>query len=322
MALSGSISFKNLKIFDKVPKIDNRNLEEICKDVSSCNTPYDDAAEIIEIKAYEMCENGHLYEAMKLLTTISDFFESLENKNEENSRNLADVYLLVGQMFQFAGKFDESITWFTRSIVVDDQYPVPYHNLAVSYEKLGKYDCAIRCLKQEICLAPGNYYSYLLLADIYKYKKMLNELENCLHELLQRDPDNILGLHRLIRHYETGKITTDISLLYNKINGVNRTCNTTEWMIKVYYLCKEKKLSEALTTSDLWQRAIPQTSLVHLVRAHIFGIQKKLYFRREEINRFLTMNRNDPDIIKMKLAEFGSVFGCRYEKQITKSLHQ
>lgn len=322
MALSGSIPFKNLKIFDKVTENDNRNLEDICKEVSNCVTPYDDVAEIIELKAYEMCENGHLQKAMDLLTTISDFFESLENKNEENCRNLADVYLLVGQMFQFAGKFNESITWFTKSIVVDDQYPVPYHNLAVSYEKLGKSDCAIRCLKQEICLAPGNYYSYLLLADLYKCRKMLDELEKCLHELLLRDPDNIMGLHRLIKHYEMRKVATDFPLLYNKIKSVNRNCNTTEWMIKVYYLCKEKKFSEALAVSELWQHAIPQTSLVHLVRAHIFGVQKKIHFRREEINRFLTKNRNDPEIINMKLAEFGSIFGFRYEKQVMKSLHK
>ena len=55
-----------------------------------------------------------------------------------------------------------------KAVVVDDRYDVPYHSLAISCLNMGQTERAIRSLEQEIAVAPGNYYSYLLLADIFE----------------------------------------------------------------------------------------------------------------------------------------------------------
>ncbi len=311
-----------IKVYDysSEKNLNNVTLADICSKVINSVIPYEDAAEVIEDKAYAMCEGGNIYSAINQLTMITDFFERLENKNEENCRDLADVYLLIGQMFQFTGKYDESVIWFTRSIVVDDQYPVPYHNLAISYKKSGKIDSAIRCLKQEILLAPGNYYSYLFIADLYEIKKMRYEFESCLNQLLERDPDNILGLHRLIKYYEKKHTSSDVSLLYRRLQGIKKNFNTTEWLIKLYYLCREKKLSEALVFADSWLQATPQSIIAYLVKAHILGVQKKIVLRKNVLRQFTEKSDNNVDKMKIKIEEFGSIFGSKYMNQLSKSI--
>lgn len=325
-ALSKTVAEKNttLKILNTSIQKDSPDatLENVCTSVINCNVSYEDVAETIEDKSYEQCEKGNISGAIKQLKRVALFYETLENKSDENSRDLADVYLLVGQMLQFASKFDESISWFSRSIVVDDQYSVPYHNLAISYEKSGMGDSAIRCLTQEILLSPGNYYSYLILADLYLCKKSYGEFVLCLQQLLERDQDNIQALFRLIKYYEKKDATSDITLLYRRVIGINKAFNCTEWLIKIFVLCKLNKYSEALNTIDWWQNSDPKTTMTHLARAHIFGVQKQFTLRNNEISLFLEKNNEKIEKIVNKLDEFSSVFGRNYTLRISKSLHQ
>jgi tetratricopeptide (TPR) repeat protein len=297
-------------------------LEDICTNVINSKVPYEDVAEVIEDKSYEQCEKGNISSAIKQLKRIALFYETLENKSDENSRDLADVYLLIGQMLQFSSKFDESISWFLRSIVVDDQYSVPYHNLAISYEKSGMVDSAIRCLTQEILLSPGNYYSYLILADLHLCKKSYDEFVICLQQLLERDQDNIQALFRLIKYYEKKDVTSDITLLYRRVIGINKAFNCTEWLIKVFVLCKLNKFSEALNVVDRWQNSDLKTSMTHLTRTHIYGVQKQFTLRNKEVSLFFKKNDEKIEKTANKLNEFSSVFGRNYTLRILKSLHK
>lgn len=298
----------------------NISLKNGCDSVVECRIPYEDAAEMIEIKAYELCENGKTDEAIEQLNRIAVFFENLENKSEEHSRDLADVYLLIGQMLQYAGRYDDSIGWFSKSVIVDDQYATPYHNLAISYDKTGKVDSAIRCLKQELLLSPGNYYSYLILAEIYKRKRKYDKYVECLHQLLERDPDNLQGLFRLIRYYETKKTGADISLLCRKVLAIRKKFSTTEWMIRVYTFCSLKKHTSALNTADEWERDDPRTSLVNLAKAYAYGAAKKVKERGYEIDIFVKKNNGDIDKMNKKLDDFGGVFGLNAKIRISKTV--
>jgi len=275
---------------------------------------------MIEMKAYELCETGKIDEAIEQLNRIAVFFEQLENKSEEHSRDLADIYLLIGQMLQYAGRYDDSIGWFSKSVIVDDQYATPYHNLAISYDKTGKVDSAIRCLKQELLLSPGNYYSYLILAEIYKRKRKLDHYEDCLHQLLERDPQNLQGLFRLIRHYETKKTGADVSLLYRKVLSIRKKFSTTEWMIRVYTFCSLKKYTSALNTADEWERDDPKTSLVNLAKAYAYGAAKKVKERGYEIDIFVNKSKGDIDKMNKKLDDFGGVFGLNAKNRISKTV--
>ncbi|NLD92156.1 MAG: tetratricopeptide repeat protein [Fibrobacter sp.] len=298
----------------------NISLKIGCDSVVDCRIPYEDAAEMIELKAYELCETGRIDEAIEQLNRIAVFFENLENKNDEHSRDLADVYLLIGQMLQYAGRYDESIGWFSKSVIVDDQYATPYHNLAISYDKTGKVDSAIRCLKQELLISPGNYYSYLILAEIYKRKRKYEAYEECLHQLLERDPQNLQGLFRLIRYYETKKTGADVSLLCRKVLSIHKKFSTTEWMIRVYTFCILKKFTSALNTADEWEGLEPKTSLVNLTKAYAYGAAKKVKERGYEIDIFVNKNGGDIDKMSKKLDDFGGVFGQNAKIRISKTV--
>ncbi len=298
----------------------NISLKIGCDSVVECRIPYEDAAEMIELKAYELCETGKIDEAIEQLNRIAVFFENLENKNDEHSRDLADIYLLIGQMLQYAGRYDESIGWFSKSVIVDDQYATPYHNLAISYDKTGKVDSAIRCLKQELLLSPGNYYSYLILAEIYKRKRRYDDYEECLHQLLERDPHNLQGLFRLIHYYETKKTGADVSLLCRKVLSIRKKFSTTEWMIRVYTFCILKKFTSALNTADEWERDDPKTSLVNLTKAYAYGAAKKAKERGYEIDIFVNKNNGDIDKMSKKLDDFGGVFGQNAKIRISKTV--
>jgi tetratricopeptide (TPR) repeat protein len=90
--------------------------------------PYEDLAELIEDKGFEECNNGNSDKVLNELTKLSRFFEEMEDKNEENVRDMADIYLLAGEFCQCIEKFEESIPWFKKAIIVDDAYDVPYHS--------------------------------------------------------------------------------------------------------------------------------------------------------------------------------------------------
>jgi len=301
-------------------KNDKRTLEQLCIETVNCRVSYEDVSEAIEGKAYEMCENGNVDNAINHLKPVAEFFESLENKNDEQCRDLADIYLLIGQMLQFALKYEESIHWFSHSIIVDDQYAVPYHNLAISYEKTGKVDSAIRCLKQELLLAPGNYYSYLILSEIYKRQKNFTAYEDCLHQLLLRDPENIQGLFKLIKFYEKNETNADVSLLYKKVLAVTKTFSSTEWLIRIYVLSGMKQYSGALDTIQQWKISDPSTTMVCLAKVYIYGCMKKVALRNRAVEEFVQRNSGKIDKIVKKCDEFGSVFGSGIKGRIEKNI--
>jgi tetratricopeptide (TPR) repeat protein len=305
-----------------VNRIDRETLSSVCNKIILLQYAYDDVAEELECKAFQMCGDGHLDIVLTQLKRVADFYEKFENKNEEICRDLSDVYLLIGQMFQFTDNYMESIDWFSKSTLIDDQYSVPYHNLAISYRKLGKMDSAIRSLEHEINLAPGNYYSYLLLCDFYEQEKMPNEFEDCLKRLLSRDPDNMQGLYRLIKYYEKREKETDLSLLVRRILNVNKAFNKTEALIRIWVLCKEKKFSDAIEFSNMWQRSNQETSIMYLVSAYLYGILKDLKNREKMLSKFLEMNKDKKEIIQGKLNEFATVFGQTVANRLKKSIIQ
>ena len=126
----------------------------------------------IDIKSVD----GKCDEVIEQLTRLCTFFENMEEKNEEVVRDLSDVYLLTGEFCQVGERFSDSVEWFKKAIVVDDNYDVPYHSLSSSYLNLGETSLAIKSLEQEIQVAPGNYYSYLLLADLYEKQERYEQV--------------------------------------------------------------------------------------------------------------------------------------------------
>jgi tetratricopeptide (TPR) repeat protein len=284
-------------------------LTRLCDLVTALERPYEDVAEQIEDKSYELCESGQLDAAVAQLNRIARCFEQMVDKNEEQCRDLAEVYLLIGQIHQFAGKFTESISWFSRSAVVDDRYPAPFHSLATSYSQLHEYDNAIKSLEQEIILAPGNYYSYLLLADLYESEGKPSDVEKCLKRLLERDPENIQGLHRIIRHYQITDPSIDTTLMKRRLLGVNKQFNRTEAVIRSYYLCAEGRYAEVIDFLSNRRREADGGMVASLIKAHVYGEIRQYSRRRQVLTEFKLQNHLRSEVMLAKLQEFGVVFG-------------
>jgi tetratricopeptide (TPR) repeat protein len=278
--------------------------------VSNGKVPWEDVAEQVEDHSYLLCENNNLPLAVELLTRITVFFETLENKSEENSRDLADVYLLIGQLYQFKSMYEESIIWFRKAVVVDDQYTVSYHNIALSYIKLGEIEGAIRSLVQEVIFSPGNYYSYLILADLYENSQRFSEAELVLKQLLERDPDNIQGLHRLVRYYKVSNPQADIHLLVRRLLNVKKQFTTIEALIRVFYLCSMGKFAEAHSFQRSWEMNSPREPAIHLANAYIFEKTGNIPQMKQEIGQFKNLFlKRGPEAMRLKIKEFQSIMG-------------
>lgn len=295
-------------------------LSFFCAQVKNLERSYEDVAEQIEDAAYEECENGNIENAVEELKSLAFFYEKIENKNEEISRDLADIYLLIGQMYQYTDRFGESVNWLSKAATVDDGYPVPFHSLSISFMKMNDTVNAAKCLEQEIVIAPGNYYSYLILADLYRKSKLYNKEENCLKNLLSRDPENVQALHRLILYYEKCCPSSDVELLRRRLLNVGQRSNMLDAVIKTYHLCRENRLDEALEFLETWHRQSPDLTIVYLLKAHIHGELRHFTRKRRELAAFREKNGGREDVMLAKLEEFGSIFGKNAEGRLKRRL--
>lgn len=298
------------------PDFGNMSLDELCDRVKKCRYAYEDVSEIIEDKAYEECKLNGAEKTLDKIKDLARFFELMENKSEENSRDLADVYLLIGQIYQYNNSPQESVSWLSKAVIVDDRYDVPYHSLAISCLNMGQTERAIKSLEQEIAVAPGNYYSYLLLADIFEKEGRSADVEDTLKKLLARDPENIQALHRLIRFYESKDAGVDIRLLKRRLLSVSRRCNRLELIIRVFYLCRDGKFQDALKELDEWHLRTTDSAIVHLLRACIFGALKKHKEGKRELAAFRAANNGREETMMSLLGEFGDVFGRGTAKKL------
>jgi tetratricopeptide (TPR) repeat protein len=291
-------------------------LHILCDQVVGAVTSYGDLAEKIENAAYEAWSRGKVESTVNELRRVAEFFEQMENKSEENTRDLADIYFLIGQLYQYAEQYRESIEWFSKSIFVEDGNSMPYHAMAESYLKDGDVAHATKSYEQEIAIDEGNFFTYLRLVDLYNKAGKPAVAEECLKRLLTRDPENILGLHRLIRHYEKHNPSVDMTLLKKRLLGINREFNATEAIVRARYLCLEKRFTDALEFLDRWQQGNHQATVVLAARAYLFGKARRFRNRRESVKAFVNSCNGRRVIVEARLREFGEAFGESAERGI------
>jgi len=296
------------------------SLRRLCDNVLNQRTPYDDVAAQVEDAAYFEYEQGGLDHAVGLLTVLARFFEGLRNKNEEASHDLAQIYLLIGQIYLYAGKFEDSVAWIKNSIAVDDMYPVSYHSLALAFKSMGDESMSIKCLEQEIHVAPGNYYTYLMLADLYEKNGDAASFEGVLRRLLERAPDNIQGLHKLIRHCESMGGVADVELLRRRLLSNDSDLSRIEAVIRAYHLMRAGREEEAIEFLEAWGDGAPDVSINHLANAYIYGQMGLHAKKRRELSLFRIKNLAREEVMDIKIAEFASVFGKDAADKIKRSL--
>jgi tetratricopeptide (TPR) repeat protein len=289
--------------------VEELTLRQLCDQVITYRSSFEDLAEPIEDNAFTECDRKRLDRAVGQLSRLAEFFERMENRDEASCRDLVDIYILTGELYQHDGRFAESSEWFRKAVVANDRYPSPYHCLATSYVHLGDPAAAARCLEQELRLAPGNYYSYLLLADLYEQQGDEQKVGETLNRLLDRDPDNIQALHKIFVHYRRAHPEADVELLGRRIVGVKRQFNKVETIIWTYHMCREKRYDEALRLLSAKETESPEVTIVHLLKAYIYGQQRQYARKRAELAKFKNKNSGRETFIRNKLREFEDVFG-------------
>ena len=296
------------------------SLKKLCELVSNYSYPYEDLAELIEDKGYEECMEGNDKEVIQELIRLSTFFENIKNKNEENTRDLADVYLLTGEFCQGSDRVKDSISWFKKAIVVDDTYDVPYHSLATAFIGLGETEKAIKSLEQEINVAPGNYFTYLLLADLYEKLEKNDKVEEVLRSLLSRDSDNIQALHKLICFYERRNPELDMELLRRRLINADKELIKLDLVIWAYHMCREGRYEEAIAFLDKREEEFPGISITHLLKAYIYGCMRQYVNKRNELEQFKKLNHCREEFMRSKVDEFCKIFGEKACSRIRKRL--
>lgn len=284
-------------------------LSDLCKLVMDLAVPFEDVAEFIENRTYALCIDGKCKDAVGELGRVASFFESMQNKNEENCRDLADIYILIGEVNQYVGCFQESIGWFKKAAVVFDRYAVPYHNLATSYVELGDSKNAIKSLEQELSLEPGNYFSCLKLADLYEQLGDYKKEEECLENLLVRNPENIQALHKLIAHYEARLPHIDVELLRKRLLAIDKKLSEIEIVIRAHHLCRQRAFAKALDFLKEMTDENPAMPMLYLLKAHVLGQMHQFSKKRLELVEFKRMCHGKPEYIRNRLDEFEHVFG-------------
>ncbi len=288
---------------------DKLSLSQLCDRIVDMTVPFEDLAGLVEDRTYALCVDGQCTSATHDLQRVAGFFETLENKNEENCRDLADIYILIGEVNQYVGRFSESIGWFRNASVVFDRYAIPYHNLATSYLELGDVTNAIKSLEQEIAIEPGNYFSWLRLADLYERTGDFKKEVECLENLLSRDPENIQALHKLITHYEAQQPGVGVGLLRKRLTAIDKKFNEIEIVIKTYHLCRGKHFAKALSFLDSLASGHSTMTMLSLLRAHVMGQLHQFSKKRREMVAFKQNCHGKMEYMKNKLDEFEHVFG-------------
>jgi len=295
-------------------------LAQLCNSVISMSVAFEDVAEYVENRMYALCVHGKCDSAMKSLTAVTEFFETMGNKSDENCRDLADLYILIGEVNQYVNNFEESIEWFRKAAVVYDRYAVPYHNLATSFVALGDLQNAIKSLEQEISLEPGNYFSRLRLADLYEQQGEPEKEEECLKQLVVRNPENIQALHKLIMHYEEQRPRVDIKLLRKRLIGIRKNFNEIEMVITTYHLCQNEQLGKALDFLDARIVENPAMTVLHLLKAFVFGEMHQFARKRKELTVFKQECHGKMEYMMNKLEEFEHIFGKKAVARLGKIL--
>jgi tetratricopeptide (TPR) repeat protein len=299
---------------------DELTLSQLCELVKTMAVPFEDISEFIENRTYALCVDGACESATGELVKVTEFFEAMQNKNEENCRDLADIYILIGEVDQYVGRFKDSINWFKKASVVFDRYATPYHNLAISYIELGDIKNAIKSLVQETEIEPGNYFSRLKLADLYEQQGENKKVEDCLESLLSRNPENIQALHKLITHYEKNEPHVDVQLLRKRLVAIRKNFNEIEIVIRTYHLCVEKVPADALDFVNARISDNPAMTMLYLLKAFVLGELHQYSKKRKELIEFKQHCHGKKEFMMNKLEEFEHVFGKKAVTRLGKIL--
>ncbi len=299
-----------------------KRFENVCKAISAENKHYEDLSDQLEDFAYSACIEGQGKDVLKQLNHLTRYYQRRKSLDVEAIRDLSDIFLLAGEVSAFIGDLSEAIELFRKATFTDEKYDRAHHSLAMAYEQDGHTKSATICLEREIFLSPGNYFSYLLLADMYEKLNEHKNVEAILKKLLDRDTDNIRALHKLIKHYEKVDPKLNVELLRSRIINSAPEIIKHDLLIWAYHMLEEDLAPEAIEFLEMLENEYPGISLINLLKAHMFGVLKQFSRKRRELEEFKRLNYGRGEFMRTKIEEFEKIFGKDEADKIRKKLPQ
>ena len=83
----------------------------------------------------------------------------------------AEQWFVEGNRFSSAGKFEEAVRAYQKSIDQNPMAPVAHYNLGIAYKNLRQLDKAAVVLEKAVGLAPSNLDIRLTLGNIYNMQR-------------------------------------------------------------------------------------------------------------------------------------------------------
>jgi len=97
----------------------------------------------------------------------------------------AEQWFIEGNRFSSAGKFEEAVRAYQKSIDQNAMAPVAYYNLGIAYKNLRQLDKAAVVLEKAVELAPSNLDIRLTLGNVYnmqeRWKDAIGQLNIVVH---------------------------------------------------------------------------------------------------------------------------------------------
>lgn len=98
----------------------------------------------------------------------------------EEDMDKYSVYVQMGNLLYFQDKYDESLIYYQKALVIDDQVSDLYNTMGLVYAGKGDYKTALQQYLKALEFDDGNYYAYGNVAKAYL---MLNDPERALTEI-------------------------------------------------------------------------------------------------------------------------------------------
>ncbi|MEW6618757.1 MAG: O-antigen ligase family protein [bacterium] len=167
---------------------------------------------------------------------------------------------ILGAGYYLEGKeLNEAVKYFKRAIEIDPYNPDPHNTLALGYQRLGKYDEAIKEFKQAFWLKPD--YSM-----------------------------SIENLMRLYANIGKGDIKSDIKEILTRESG-GRTSRIRERLVEFHL--KENNLDEAAKECIIILHLIPENVNICRTLGNIYAQQGKIDEAKKAFNHLLKIKPDD-----------------------------
>ena len=170
---------------------------------------------------------------------------------------------------------------FIKALAEDNKFTQCYYNLGIVYRDLGRIDSALSLFWQAVNENPGDYKSYLALANIYLKKRQYTDCVTCCQQVIELQPFearawNLLGVAICDLKDETAEYVSSVDD-WKKIISIYKTAVSLSW----WKYCQNIRKGKG--TADLKNIAHVCTSNLALAYSEIEKRKKSIKLLKQSI---------------------------------------